>query len=103
MFKIGLAVFMTCAIALTGCAEEAKPVTATVSKTERVCFKTKDCRYLVYTDVETFEITDTWTRHNSADVYGKIRNDKKYEFKVIGFRSESTSKYRNIMDLKEVK
>lgn len=102
MFKRIAVLALILAVAV-GCGEEAKPVTATVSKSERVCFKTKDCRYLVYTDTETFEITDTFSRHNSADVYGKIQNGKKYEFKVIGFRSESTSKYRNIMDLKEIK
>lgn len=87
---------------LLGCGTE--PVEhAKVTRTERSCFKANDCRFMVYTDGETFQITDTWTRHNSADIYGSIHEGHTYHFVVGGWRNPSTSTFRNILEVREEK
>jgi hypothetical protein len=75
----------------------------TVTNKERTCFKSNDCRYMVYTDKENFEITDQWNgRKNSSDVYGKIQVNKTYRFHVNGYRDPSRTKFRNILETNEV-
>lgn len=61
-------------------------------------------KYLIFTDSETFEITDTIAYGNfrSSDVYGKIKIGETYEFTVCGVRIGFTSSYRNIVEVKEV-
>lgn len=59
--------------------------------------------YLIFTDVEVFEITDEITvgRFNSSDLYGQIHPDKTYSFEVVGWRIPFLSSYRNILKITE--
>ena len=61
-------------------------------------------KYLIFTDSETFEITDTIAYGNfrSSDVYGKIKVGETYDFTVCGWRIGFTSSYRNIVEVHEV-
>lgn len=60
-----------------------------------------ESKYLIFTDAETFENTDTiwgW-KFNSSDVYGRIPIGQKCVAKVNGFRVSWLSWYRNILDI----
>lgn len=76
----------------------------TVEGKERVCDGSSDgnqeCRYLVFTDHGTFQITDSWifTRWNSSDVYGRLRAGQTYDFEVAGWRIPFLSRYPNILE-----
>lgn len=83
-------------------------VTATVTSKERVCDSssngTSTCRYLVFTDAGTFEVTDGVIvgRFNSSDIYGHIRVDQRYKLTVVGFRVGFLSMYQNIKQAEEL-
>ena len=77
-------------------------VLATVTDKERVTSsdgKTVDSKYLIFTDKEVFEDTDSFIlfKFNSSDIYGKIMKDRTYKFKVYGFRVPFFSWYRNVI------
>lgn len=59
-------------------------------------------KYLIYTDIGTFENTDEWLcgKFNSSDIYGMIKVGDTYEFTVIGFRIPFLSAYQNIIEVK---
>jgi hypothetical protein len=61
---------------------------------------TQESKYLIFTDVETFENVDSWLalKFNSSDVYGSIAVGATCEFRVTGFRVPLFSTYRNILD-----
>lgn len=79
---------------------------------ERVVASSNDgtvtSKYLIFTEHETFENTDTfWAfKYNSSDIYGKISKGATCTFEVTGFRVPFFSMYRNILsvkcDLKEI-
>lgn len=77
-------------------------VTFTVDKAERVSDRTSS-RYLVFTENETFENTDSiaFFKFNSSDIYGQINEGKIYKAKVAGVRIPFLSKYRNIIEIQE--
>lgn len=78
-------------------------VQATVQSKERTCFKSNDCRFMVYTDVENFEVTDqAFGRKNSSDVYGRLQVGKTYKLHVIGYRNPTWTKFRNVLEVNEV-
>lgn len=83
-------------------------VTITVTDKELVCESSyngsSDCRYLIFTDKETFENTDSMIhfKFNSSDVYGQLEEDETYEVTVNWFRLSFLSIYRNILNVKEV-
>lgn len=56
-------------------------------------------KYLVFTDLEVFENTDSWLalKFNSSDVYGQMINGRVCDFTVTGFRVPFLSMYRNIV------
>ncbi len=58
-------------------------------------------KYLVFTDGETFENTDSlWHgKFNSSDVYGHLQVGKHYRANVYGWRIPFMSSYRNIIDV----
>lgn len=60
--------------------------------------KTKS-KYLIFTDHETFENTDTilFGKFNSSDLYGSIEIGKTYEMTVVGWRVPFLSMYRNVI------
>lgn len=75
-----------------------------VKSKERIA-EDKSGRYLIYTDNETFENTDSWAygKFNSSDMYGNIYGDKNYSCKVAGWRVPFWSSYRNLIECSEVK
>jgi len=82
-------------------------VTATVTKTARIVEKSGDSvdsKYLIYTDVETFEDVDSWIyfKFNSSDVYGALKEGTTYKFTVYGWRVPFMSWYRNIVRFEKI-
>lgn len=75
-------------------------ITITVNKTERVT-KGDDSKYLVYTDEETFENTDSWlyVKFDSSDVHGSLKEGETYKVKVAGWRWKLFSSYRNVIGI----
>lgn len=79
--------------------------TAYVNDTQTTYNKNiKDSQALVFTDVTTFEVEDTWLffRFDSHDFYGKIKKDCTYKIKAFGFRIPILSIYPNIVDIKKI-
>jgi hypothetical protein len=77
-------------------------VTITVTDKQRVGFGSGESRnekYLIYTETETFENTDTmiYGKHNSADFYGRLKVGHTYRVMVTGWRNPLWSSYRNIV------
>ena len=74
----------------------------TVTKTERIN-QGEESKYLVYTENETFENTDSWLylKFDSSDLYGQMKSDQTYKVKVAGWRWKFFSSYRNIVVLEE--
>jgi hypothetical protein len=77
-------------------------ITITINKTERVN-KGDDSKYLVFTDEETFENTDSYLswKFDSSDVHGHLKEGQTYKVKVRGWRWKMFSSYRNIVELIE--
>lgn len=75
-------------------------VTAQIVKAERVGSGT-DSRYLIFTDGEVFENTDTLLRwkFNSSDVYGNITAGRTCTMTVNGWRIPFFSVYRNVLEV----
>ena len=84
---------------------DGKEVTTVVNSHERVCDSGTDgditCRYLVFTDAGTFELTDSLYlgRFNSSDTYGRIKDGQMYHISYYGWRFGCTSTYPNIKSL----
>lgn len=77
-------------------------VHAVVTGKERITYRSGDSiqsKYLVFTDRETFENTDTvWAmKFNSSDIYGSLKEGQNCAFQVYGFRIRFMSSYRNII------
>jgi hypothetical protein len=78
-------------------------VTFTVTDKERITESSTDggttSKYLIFTDTETFENTDTmlYGKFNSSDVYGRLKEGKQYTCEVYGWRIGLFSTYRNIV------
>jgi cell division protein YceG involved in septum cleavage len=73
-----------------------------VTGKERITVKNGDqvdSKYLIFTENEVFENTDTLFRlkFNSSDLYGKIREGQTCTFVVNGWRVQLLSMYRNIL------
>ncbi len=66
---------------------------------------TVDNEYRVYTDHGTFKVTDTliYTRFNSADTYGQLREGHTYTCKVAGWRFGLLSWFPNLIKCREGK
>jgi hypothetical protein len=77
--------------------------TFTVKGKENV-IQNKSSKYLVYTDVTTYEITDSWIhwRWDSSDVYGNMQVGKTYTATLQGYRVPFLSMYQNVIDPKEI-
>ena len=82
----------------------ADKVTFTVTDKERIVESEGEggtsSKYLIYSDNETFENTDTlWhLKYDSSDLYGKLKKGQTYEADVYGWRVGWMSMYRNIVD-----
>ena len=79
-------------------------IQTTVTRSERECKSTDDCKYMIYTTNEVLTNQDSWWyfKFNSSDFHNKITVGKKYEFTVYGWRVPFLSWYRNVVDYKEV-
>ena len=74
-------------------------VTESTAKIERLERAGKNSsKYLIFTDKGTYEITDSWLmwRWNSSDLYGSLKEDNCYDFKLRGWRVSFFSMYPNI-------
>lgn len=71
----------------------------TVTKTD-----VKVDKYLVYTDVKTFEMTDTWLfwRFDSSDQWGRFQAGETYKISASGVRIPFLSWYENIVSFEKV-
>lgn len=110
-FKIKVATFFLLAIGFLYLFEY-RPATYTVTITdkERVTQKSGDeytSKYLIFCDGENgeplvFENTDTifHLKFNSSNIYGQLKEDKKYEITVVGVRIAFLSTYQNIIRIK---
>lgn len=88
-----------------------RDVSFTVTDKERVCDTNhsdgeggkQECRYLVFTDEGTYQVTDSLVigRFSSSDVYGRIKRDRSYDARVIGWRIPAFSRYPNIVSIQE--
>lgn len=83
-----------------------KEIVVTITKTDRIVERSGEdisSKYLVYTEEETFENTDSWMhfKFNSSDVQGRLLEGKKYVVKVYGWRIPFFSCYRNIIKIVE--
>lgn len=60
-------------------------------------------KYLVFTENEVFENTDSWTflKFNSSDIQNKFELKKTYKVKVAGWRIPFLSMYRNIIEVEK--
>lgn len=84
----------------------------TKSTEQNVCVKSKEItvqhkqgKYLVFTNKEVFEISDSYIygRFDSSDVYNQIETNKCYDVELQGNRIPFFSMYRNIIGFKEVR
>lgn len=79
----------------------------TVTKTERITTgsgETLGSKYLVFTETETFENTDSvwYGKWDSSDLHGRLKPGGRYSVKVYGWRLPFFSSYRNIVSATEV-
>lgn len=83
-------------------------VRATVTDKERLVESDGDggttSKYVVFTDKEVFQNTDTMIRGKwrSSDLQGQLHQGCTYDFNVYGFRNGPMSMYRNIVEAKHV-
>lgn len=72
----------------------------TVSDKERIGLD-DTYKYLVYTNSETFENTDTiyYFKYNSSDLQNDLKIDSTYTVTVTGFRIPFLSEHRNIIEV----
>ena len=75
-----------------------RKVTVTVTGKERIHQSEGNGYYLIFTDSETFKISDQifFGKFNSSDIYGSIKEGEIYTFKVYGYRIPIASEYPNI-------
>lgn len=72
---------------------------------ERVCSSSgdsgQDCKYLVYTERGTYQVSDSIIamRWDTSDTYGRIRPCHRYAITSVGWRFGPASLYPNITGL----
>lgn len=78
--------------------------TVTITVTDKAVKRYDESdKYIIYTDNETFEITDKLLlgRFNSSDDYGRLKVGETYTVTVNGWRVPFLSWYRNIIEINE--
>ena len=104
LMGIGLLTLIICA----GIYRTSAQVTEiTVTKEERTVLGTGEnlhSKYLVYTNDEVFENTDSWLflKFNSSDLQGKMEPHRAYRVKVAGWRVPFLSWHRNIVEVQPI-
>lgn len=79
-------------------------VTFTISEKSVKRYDDND-KYLIFTEEgEVFQVTDEfWLFHfNASDLYGQLKDGGTYTVVVCGWRIPFFSKYRNIIEIKEI-
>lgn len=95
---VGIALIGGCSYGVHTATQE--QVTFTVTDKERIVEKGgASSKYLIYTNAETFENTDSLLamKFNSSDVYGRLQEGQTCTATVVGFRNSFLSMYRNIL------
>lgn len=102
---IGLAIWWAISAHINWVKESTAVVDIKVTEKERVVESNSEARYLIFTEKEVFENTDSWyhEKYNSSDVYGQLKPGKEYKCEVYGVRKERYSWYRNIVSCEEKK
>lgn len=82
----------------------AETVTFTVTDKDRIVTGSGEgvsSKYLVFTDIETFENTDSFLRLKfaSSDLQGSLKVGETYTAEVYGWRVPVFSTYRNIVEV----
>lgn len=101
IIMVSIIIISSIAILSYGCKEEI----IQVKIREKEVKPDKDySRYLIFTDKEVFENTDSFTKwkFNSSDIQNQINIGKCYSFRVHWFRSNFFSQYRNILEVIEI-
>lgn len=77
--------------------------TTTTITTKKLEHHGGDDKYLVFTENEVFENTDSlmFWKFNSSDIYNEMEEGKTYKVKVAGWRIPFLSMYRNIISAEE--
>lgn len=105
---IAAGVILVLAVTLFASYIRTKTHTTLVTGKERVCDDNADggtdCKYLVYTERGTYELTDSLLamRFNSSDLYGQIKVCHRYKIDGYGWRFGPTSMYPNIKDVEDL-
>jgi hypothetical protein len=102
-FGLAVAVFLVAAIIGISGFFRVQTVDVTVTGKERVCSydaEGQDCKYLVFTENETYQNTDNFLRgkFNSSNVQGSIPENGTCTFTVSGYRLPVFSTYQNIIE-----
>jgi hypothetical protein len=94
------------AAALSAQYQTAEPTTTRVTVVDKERqYKDGESKYIVFTDKEVFENTDSILRRkmNSSDMQGQLHVGCTYDITAYGFRSNWLSIYRNITQVEHVK
>lgn len=78
--------------------------TVTITVTDKAIKRYDESdKYIIYTDDETFEISDELLlgRFDSSDDYGRLKVGETYTVTVVGWRVHFLSWYRNIIEINE--
>ncbi|MEM1312171.1 MAG: hypothetical protein AAGF07_01770 [Patescibacteria group bacterium] len=78
-------------------------ITVEIKFKERTCYSGSHCKYLIYTDKEVLENSDSWFdgKYNSADFTNTLDSGNVCTVKVRGLRVPYFSWFRNIVEIYE--
>lgn len=78
-------------------------VTIEVVDKERIGLNDNEYKYLVYSENEVFENTDTifYLKYRSSDLQRDLEEGQTFTVKVVGWRVPFLSWHRNIISIKE--
>lgn len=105
---IGIVLLVVFGIVFAGGYYNHSTDTTTIVDKERVCDSNGDsgtsCKYLVYTERGTYELTDSIFagRWSSSDAYGRIKRCHRYEIESYGWRAPAFSMYPNIVKVTDL-
>lgn len=91
--------------ALSGCTTNPQTLTCTVTEKDRSTNKDNQSVFRVYTEqCDTLGLADNIFagNFNSADMFGKIKVGKTYEFQTVGTRNGFMSWFPEITKMREV-
>jgi hypothetical protein len=76
-------------------------ITIKIKNRERTCYSNSSCKYLVYTEDEVLENSDSWIdgKYDSADFTNNLDKGLECQVKVRGLRVPYFSWFRNITEI----